>query len=129
MSLISVVSRQRLRIQSCPSISPHDFLNCVSLRKDVNFAELLNANRYPDAGELLSEGVYLVGAIGERSTRAALEAAARICADDLLSTIFFMNKIHPGLERQTPLERAEQSDEGLEFVIDMIGATEAGVYI
>ena len=40
-----------------------------------------------------------------------------------------MNKPHPWLEGQTPLERAEQSDEGLEFVIDMIGAIEAGVYI
>ena len=29
----------------------------------------------------------------------------------------------------TPLERAEQSEEGLAFVIDMIGAIEAGVYI
>lgn len=64
----------------------------------------------------------------ERSTRAALEAAARICADDLLSTTFFMNKIHPWLEGQTPLGRAEQSDEGLEFVIDMIGAIEAEDY-
>ena len=40
-----------------------------------------------------------------------------------------MNKSHPWLDGQTPLERAEQSDEGLEFVIDMIGAIEGGVYI
>ncbi|MAR55566.1 MAG: hypothetical protein CMM93_00130 [Rickettsiales bacterium] len=73
--------------------------------------------------------MHLVGATGERPTRVALEAAARICADDLLSTIFFMNKIHLWLGGQTPLELAEQSDEGLEFVIDMIGATEVGVYI
>lgn len=33
------------------------------------------------------------------------------------------------LDGQTPLERAEQSDEGLEAVIDMIGTIEAGVYI
>lgn len=95
----------------------------------MNFAELLNANRYSNAGELLSEGVHLVGATGERPTRAALEAAARICAGDLLSSIFFMTKVHLWLDGQTPIERAEQSDEGLEFVIDMIGATEAGVYI
>ena len=40
-----------------------------------------------------------------------------------------MNQIHPWLDGQTPLERAEQSDNGLEFVIDMIGAIEAGVFI
>ena len=73
--------------------------------------------------------MHLVGATGQRSRRAALEAATRIYAGDLLSTIFFMNKIHPWLDGQTPLERAEQSEEGLEFVIDMIGAIEAGVYI
>lgn len=39
-----------------------------------------------------------------------------------------MNKIHLWLEGQTPLGRAEQSDEGLEFVIDMIGAIEAEDY-
>ena len=55
----------------------------------------------------------------------AFEAAARICGGDLLSTIIFMNQIHPWLDGQTPLERAEQSDNGLEFVIDMIGAIEA----
>ena len=54
---------------------------------------------------------------------------ARVCAGDLLSTILFMHKIHPWLEGQTPLERAEQSDEGLAYVIDMIGAIEAGVHI
>ena len=78
---------------------------------------------------LLREGVHLRGSTGKRSDRAALEAATRIYAGDLLSTIFFMNKVHPWLNGQTPLERAEQSDEGLEFVIDMIGAIKAGVFI
>ena len=90
---------------------------------------LIEAGRSSDAAALLCEGVHLLGATGERSSRAALEAARRLFAGDLLSTIFFMNKIHPWLGGQTPLERAEQSEEGLEFVIDMIGAIEAGVYI
>jgi uncharacterized protein (DUF2384 family) len=76
-----------------------------------------------------SSWVELLGSAAERSNRAALEGATYIYAGDLLSTIFFMNKVHPWLNGQTPLERAEQSDEGLEFVIDMIGAIEAGVYI
>ena len=90
---------------------------------------LIDVGRSSDAAALLREGVHLLGATGERSSRAALEAATCIYAGDLLSTIFFMNKVHPWLGGQTPLERAEQSDEGLEFVIDMIGAIEAGVYI
>ncbi|MAW91049.1 MAG: hypothetical protein CL575_05310 [Altererythrobacter sp.] len=94
-----------------------------------NLVTLIEAGRSSDAAELLRDGVRLVGATGVRSNRAALEAATRIYAGDLLSTIFFMNKVHPWLNGQTPLERAEQSDEGLEFVIDMIGAIEAGVYI
>ena len=94
-----------------------------------NLVTLIEAGRSSDAAELLRDGVRLVGATGVRSNRAALEAATRIYAGDLLSTIFFMNKVHPWLNGQTPLERAEQSDEGLEFVSDMIGAIEAGVYI
>ena len=90
---------------------------------------LCDAGRMSDAVGLLRDGVHLFGATGERSAHAALEAAARLFAGDLLRTIFFMNKVHPWLDGQTPLERAEQSDEGLEFVIDMIGAIEGGVYI
>lgn len=99
------------------------------MKTSSEFAKLLKAGRRQEANDLLRQGMNLVGAIGERSSRAALEAATRICAGDLLSTIFFMNKIHPWLDGQTPLERAERSDEGLEFVIDMIGAIEAGVHI
>lgn len=94
-----------------------------------NLVTLIEAGRRSNATVLLREGVHLVGATGERSIRPALEAATRIYAGDLFSTIFFMNKPHPWLEGQTPLERAEQSEEGLEFVLDMIGAIEAGVYI
>ena len=78
---------------------------------------------------LLREGVHLRGSTGKRSERAALEVAMRIYAGDLLSTIFSMRKSQLSLDGQTPLERAEQSEEGLAFVMDMIGAIEAGVYI
>lgn len=90
---------------------------------------LIEAGRSSDAAELLCDVGHPVSATGERSNWAALEAATRIFASDLLSAIFFMNKVHPWLVGQTPLERAEQSDEGLGFVIDMISVIEAGVYI
>lgn len=90
---------------------------------------LNEAGRSSDAAVLPREGALLVGATGERSSRAALEVATRIYAGDLLSTIFLMSEIHLWLDGQTPLERAEQSEEGLEFVLDMIGAIEAGVHI
>ena len=95
----------------------------------MTFADLLSAERNSDAAKLLREGVHLVGATGERSSRAAIEAAMRLCASDFLSTIYFMNKPHSWLDGQTPLERAELSEEDLAFVIDMIGAIEAGVHI
>ena len=99
------------------------------MHRNPNLVTLIEAGRRTDAVVLLRKGMHLLGSTGERSNRAALEAATRICGGDLLSTIFFMNKIHPWLDGQTPLERAEWSDAGLEYVIDMIGAIEAGVYI
>ena len=99
------------------------------MHSSPNLAILIEAGRSTDAAVLLREGVLLVGATGEPSSRAALEVATRIYAGDLLSTIFFMNKIHPWLDGQTPIECAEQFEEGLAFVIDMTGAIEAGVYI
>ena len=97
--------------------------------KHPNLVTLIEAGRRSDAAVLLRNGLHLVGSDGEQSNRAALEATTRIYAGDLLSTIFFVNKIYPWLGGQEPLERAEQSDEGLEFVSDMIGAIEAEVYI
>ena len=99
------------------------------MKASSEFATLLKAGRRQEANNLLREGVHQVGATGERSSRAAVQAATRIYAGDLLSAIFFMNKIHLWLDGQTPLEPPEQSEEGLELVIDMIGAIEAGVYI
>lgn len=99
------------------------------MHRHPNLVTLIEAGRRSEAAVLLRKGVHQLSSTGERSNRAALEAAARICAGDLLSSIFFMNKVHLWLDGQTPIERAEQSDEGLEFVINMIGATQAGVYI
>ena len=89
---------------------------------------LVEVGRRSEAAVLLREGLHLVGATGERSNPAALEAATRICGGNLLSFIFFMNKTHLWLAGQTPLERAEQSDEDVEFAIDMIGAIGPGVH-
>lgn len=94
-----------------------------------NFLKLLESHREDEAVALLMRGTCFVGAAGERSAKAALEAARQVCGCDLLSTIYFMNRRHPWLQGQTALERAEQSDEDLEFVIEMIRAVAAGVYI
>jgi hypothetical protein len=94
-----------------------------------NILKLIEADRKDEAVALLTQGVSLVGAIGPRSAQAALEVAAQLYAGDLMGTIYFMNRQHPWLGGQTPIERAEESEEGLEFLIDMIGAIEAGVYI
>jgi hypothetical protein len=40
-----------------------------------------------------------------------------------------MNYRHPWLNGQTPLERAEESDEGADFVVSMIRAIASGVYV
>jgi uncharacterized protein (DUF2384 family) len=99
------------------------------MSENSNILKLIEADRKDEAIALLTQGVSLVGAIGPRSARAALEVAARFYSGDLMATIYFMNRQHPWLAGQTPIERAEESEEGLEFVIDMIGAIEAGVYI
>ena len=99
------------------------------MKQGPNLVTLLDVGDRAEAISLLRDGVELVGAVDDRSDRAALEAATRLFAGDLLRTIFFMNKIHPWLDGHTPLECAEQSEEGLTFVLDMIGAIEAGVYI
>ena len=99
------------------------------MQNELNLTVLLESGRTSEARMMLHNGVHVIGGIGARSTQAAIEAATRLYAGDLISTLLFMNKSHPWLDGQTPLERAEQSDEGLELVIDMIGAIEAGVYI
>ena len=93
-----------------------------------NILELISAGREEEAVSLLKEGAHLVGAIGPRSAKVALEAAKLLFNGDLLSTMNFMNYQHPWLGGLTVMERAEQSDEDVDFVIDMIGAIQAGVY-
>lgn len=94
-----------------------------------NLLRLIEADHEHEAIALLEEGVQLVGAVGPRSIGVALEATKRLFGGNLMSTIKFMNYRHPWLLGQTVMERAEQSDEDAKFVIDMIGAIEAGVYI
>lgn len=97
--------------------------------KDVNLLELPGPSRSEHAASLLIDGIHLVGAVGERSASVALEAAEELFGGSLLSTIHFMNYRHPWLNGQTPLERAEESDEGADFVVSMIRAIASGVYV
>lgn len=94
-----------------------------------NILTLIEAGREDEAIAVLTDGLRLVAAAGARSSKAALEVAARLYAGDVVATAWFMNRQHPWLGGQTPIERSEESEEGLEFVIDMIRAIEAGVYI
>lgn len=97
--------------------------------RETNLVELVKSGRRNEASSLLLEGMHLVGATGERSTTAALYASEQLYAGDFVSTIYFMNYRHPWLLGQTPLQKAEESDKGLEFVIDMVSAIAAGVYV
>lgn len=97
--------------------------------RSVNLLELIETNRNDEAAELLTDGIHLVGAIGDRSLVVALEAAKKLFAGDLSSTIQFMNYRHPWLDGQTPLEHAEESDEGRNSVLSMISAIESGTYL
>ena len=94
-----------------------------------SLAELLEQGREAEAAAMLMKGVHLKAAVDHRSVEVALQVAKRLYAGNLLSTIWFMNRQHPWLGGQTPIERAEESDEGMAFVLDMLGAIEAGVYI
>lgn len=96
---------------------------------ESNIRALIDAGREKEAIAVLIEGVQLRAAVGARSAQAALKAAMHLYDGDVVATVWFMNRQHPWLGGQTPIERAEESDDGLEFVIDMIGAIGAGVYI
>lgn len=94
-----------------------------------NILSLGESGRKDETLAVLREGFRVVAATGARSSQAAIEAAMRLYGGDVVATAWFMNRQHLWLAGQTPIERAEDSDDGLEFVIDMIGAIEAGVYI
>lgn len=97
--------------------------------KHPNIRDLIEDGRQDEALAVLSKGFQVVAAEGARSANAALEAATRLYDGDVLVTAWFMHRPHQWLGGQTPTQRAEESDEGLEFVLEMIGAIEAGVFI
>lgn len=94
-----------------------------------NLKSLVAAARKDEAIALLMAGVRQVGATGPRSAQAALAVAEKLCAGDLMLTISFMNRRHRWLDGQTLIERAEQSEDGLDFALEMITAIDYGVYI
>lgn len=65
------------------------------MTKCPSILELVNAGREEEAVSLLKEGVHLVGAIGPRSAKVALEASKKLCIGDLMGAIEFMNYRHP----------------------------------
>ena len=97
--------------------------------RSVNLMELIETDRNDEAANLLTDGIHLVGAIGDRSLAVALEAATKLFGGDLSSTIQFMNYRHPWLDGQTPLEHTEDSNEGRNSVLNMISAIESGAYL
>ncbi|WP_157668227.1 hypothetical protein [Croceicoccus marinus] len=48
--------------------------------RSVNLLELIETNRNDEAAELLTDGIHLVGAIGDRSLAVALETAKKLFA-------------------------------------------------
>lgn len=62
-------------------------------------------------------------------TRKLESSSGRATPGDLWATIKFMNRPAPSLGRSTPMELAEESEEGLAAVLNLIGAIEAGVYV
>lgn len=82
-----------------------------------------------EARKLLRAAHRVCAATGERSEKAALAAARMLFRDDLWETIKFMNRPGIGINGATPIELAESSEEGLEIVLNWIGAVEAGVYV
>jgi antitoxin (DNA-binding transcriptional repressor) of toxin-antitoxin stability system len=75
----------------------------------------------------LNEPLTLRAFTGPRSATAALEACRVLMSGDAAATIKWMNQRIFGSD-VTPLELAEQSDEGLQMVLDHIGRIDAGVY-
>lgn len=94
-----------------------------------NIRALIDAGREEEAIAVLMEGVHLRAATGARSAQAALEVAKLFYGGDVKATAWFMTRPRGWLGGQTPIERAEESEEGLELVIDRIRAIDAGVYI
>lgn len=104
MSLISVASRASgFGYKAAHQYRHTTFLIASLFRKDVNFAELLNANRYSDAGELLSEGVIWSAQL-ESGLLVLLWKQQRASALAILNTILFTNKSIPGSKARRHLD-------------------------
>ncbi|MGS1018099.1 hypothetical protein [Allosphingosinicella humi] len=99
-----------------------------STREASNLAELVQQGRQEEAESLLNQKFEVSAAVGERSTKVALEAATRLFAGNLRATIFWMNRRMYGSD-DTPLQAAERSEEDMGWVINRIGQIEGGVYI
>ncbi|MFN3724769.1 MAG: MbcA/ParS/Xre antitoxin family protein [Allosphingosinicella sp.] len=94
-----------------------------------NILPLVESGHDEDATALLRKRYQVAAAAGPRSTKVALEAAIRLFGGDLRMTITFMNRPTPILNGDTPLERAERSEQDMELVLGWIGQIEAGVYV
>lgn len=71
-----------------------------------NILLLTESGRKEEALAVLREGIHLAAAKGARSSHAAFEAATRLYGGDVVATAWFMNRQHPWLAGQTPIERA-----------------------
>lgn len=87
----------------------------------------LHGRRDEDLLSRLNEPLTLRAFTGARSAIAALEACRVLMSGDVAATIKWMNNRRFGSEF-TPLELAEQDDEGLQMVLDEIGRIDAGVF-
>ena len=92
-----------------------------------NIMELIQAGKQDEAIALLRQPIAIKAAAGVRSAKAALHAAQVLFGGDVEGTARWMNARSLYLH-MTPLECAEQSDEGLRMVMGMIDRLEQGVY-
>lgn len=75
----------------------------------------------------MSTPVTLTAFVGWRSATAALRAFELLCSNDPQATAFWMNQRLLWSEF-TPLQLAEQGDEGLQMVLDHLARIDAGVF-
>lgn len=93
-----------------------------------NIMELIQAGKQDEAIALLSQPIAIRAAAGPRSAKAALHAAEVLFGGDVEGTARWMNARSLYLH-MSPLERAEQSDEGLQRVIEMIDRIGHGAFL
>ena len=93
-----------------------------------NIMELIQAGKQDEAIALLSRPIAIAAATGARSAKAALHAAKVLFGGDVEATGRWMNARSLYLH-MTPLECAEQSEEGLQTVIEMVDRIGHGVFL